>query len=1030
MIAHLSSYFIKNIILSPKNVERALQYQVIKGGTLDTIICELNYLTLEQIVTHLKEAYKNDEDYFEESIYTININLLRNTPVEILENYNIIPININENTIYIFAKSNLNQNSLNHIQNIFNVKPLYHIIPETLFEYFLKVLKHREPLTRFLKLFPSNINDLIKYDLVDELYINSADSNNNIQTSIKGELNNIPTVNQIIEKKEIASEIPNKFSDIIYDKSLDFSKLETIFKNPTDRDFIIDVVISFLLNQYNLTMFLGKNKNNFKLVKYLTDLREVTNFIDFSFETSEASLIENILPKQYYSVLNIKEDAIISDLYKIVCSKVNLRFPESVIIFPAFIKQKIIGIFLISSNEEFVKLHELMKLSQLLTLALEDYVLNQKKQSENQNNESSKIVERSEIIETTTVINSQQALPTEENTENGNPLKSDESIQSEIKNDETYNDVSNIEINSSLESNNTIETIETVIESENKSITSEQVNDEILITTEIVIKTEESTELQENSSTQLTEEESIKSLQPLIEEIMAVKKESEEINENSIDIDIKLEQPTTETLEEYNKISNDYENSNKIENDDSDDQPIFKIAKKENFIQQQPIITLTSEFEVKDGEIINLTADALIVESTPEENINISSENQSETNQSENKDVEIELNENSNDLSSNSSSNENISENDGFDIEIDENPDNSLSNESVSDNDGFDVEIEIDENSVNENNFKRIPTIELNLSDKEVEITNENIKHYVKNDDVSLPATDRNDEIKNFFSVLNSAKKNEIFDIIKEGEPKIEVFRLKEEIIKIFPGNLWIPLSEYYNVSIPVTQCGPLLYYICDKRHFECDFLSSFFNDNDIMKKFYSIYVFTYIKSNNIINELIHKITDKDKKISFIAIKALENNRNFQNYSKVKFKFETSIYSNDKNSVLEWLVAVKLLKDEFFVPILIEGIEIWSKSADKSVKKLIITTLVEISKQNFDDSVKKWQQWWEDNQYKNRKEWILDGLNHKDKDIRISSYIEAKNIFGNLYGYSIDLSKKQITDIVDKIKLNIERKTF
>ncbi len=996
MIAHLSSYFIKNIILSPKNVERALQYQVIKGGTLDTIICELNYLTLEQLVTHLREAYKNDENYFEESIYKININLFKNTPIEILENYNIIPINITNNNVYVLAKSSLNQNSLNYVENVFKIKPLYHIIPETLFEYFFKILNHREPLIRFLKLFPSNINELIKYEITEEDYLIPINSENKIQTSIRSELNSTILSNQFAEK-ETNNEIPNKFNDIVYDKSLDFSKLETALKNSTDRDYIIDTVISLLLNQYNLVMFLGKNKNNFKLVKYLTNLREITNFIDFSFETSEASLIENILPKQYYSVLNIKEDAIISDLYKIVCSKVNLHFPESIIILPAFIKQKIIGIFLISSNDELIKLHELMKLSQLLTLALEDYVLSQKKQSERLNNENSKVIERSEVIETTTEIVSTKILSEEKN-EKEILLKSDESCQSEVVNNEVNNNLSNIENKISVENN---ELSETTLTTESKLSDSEQDNNETLI-------------LPENNSFQTTEfsktietnelkstEESIKSLQPLIEEIMIIKKESEDVSENKIDIDIKLEQPTNETTEQFNQLSKDYED---------EEQPVFKIAKKENFIQQ-PIITLTSEFEINDSEIINLTADALIVEPVSE-----NTEDNS-LSDSENRDVE-------------NVNNENL-ENDNFDVEIDEVSEYSSENsQNTEGNDGFDVEIEIDENAVNENNFQRIPTIELNLSDKEVVITNENIKHYIKNDDISLPEIDINDEIKNFFNILNTSKKNEIFDIIKEGEPNIEKNHLKDEILKIFPGNLWIPLSEYYNVSIPVTQCGPLLYYICDKRHFDCDFLSAFFNDNDIMKKFYSIYMFTYIKSNNIIPELIHKITDKDKKISFIAIKALENNRNFQNYSKVKFKFETSIYSNDKNLVLEWLVAVKLLKDEFFVPILIEGIEIWSKSADKTIKKLIISTLVEISKQNFDDSVKKWQQWWEDNQYKSRKEWILDGLNHKEKDIRISSYIEAKSIFSNLYGYTIDLSRKQISDIVDKIKLNIERKTF
>ena len=120
--------------------------------------------------------------------------------------------------------------------------------------------------------------------------------------------------------------------------------------------------------------------------------------------------------------------------------------------------------------------------------------------------------------------------------------------------------------------------------------------------------------------------------------------------------------------------------------------------------------------------------------------------------------------------------------------------------------------------------------------------------------------------------------------------------------------------------------------------------------------------------------------------------------------------------------MIDWISAIKMLRDEFFVPILIDSINVWKK--DKNIKNKIIELLVELTKQNISDSEKKWQKWWTENQYKNknRKDWILDGLIHKNKKIRISSLNEAKKCFSDLYGFTIDMSDKEKLVIIDKIK--------
>jgi hypothetical protein len=153
---------------------------------------------------------------------------------------------------------------------------------------------------------------------------------------------------------------------------------------------------------------------------------------------------------------------------------------------------------------------------------------------------------------------------------------------------------------------------------------------------------------------------------------------------------------------------------------------------------------------------------------------------------------------------------------------------------------------------------------------------------------------------------------------------------------------------------------------------------------------------------------------------ALVSIKALENHKNFKTYPRIKYKFESAVHSKMPSIMVDWITAIKILRDEFFVPVLIDALDTWKR--DKNIKNKLVELLIELTKQDFDDSEKKWSKWWSENQYKTRKEWILDGLIHKKKKNRISSLNEAKKCFTSLYGYTVDLSMKELLIIIDKIK--------
>ena len=174
------------------------------------------------------------------------------------------------------------------------------------------------------------------------------------------------------------------------------------------------------------------------------------------------------------------------------------------------------------------------------------------------------------------------------------------------------------------------------------------------------------------------------------------------------------------------------------------------------------------------------------------------------------------------------------------------------------------------------------------------------------------------------------------------------------------------------------------------------------------------------IKSEKSIIPLAKKVTDLDEIVKITAVRALNNQKEFDSFSLIISNFEKAIYSKISMPTKDWLYAINRLKMPFFVPSLIEGLEQFKK--DKKMRLMFVDTLKELTKQDFGDSVRKWKRWWNDNQYNRREEWIIDGLMHKNSKIRISSYREAKEFINRFFSYTPELSGRNLKKCISKIK--------
>jgi hypothetical protein len=100
--------------------------------------------------------------------------------------------------------------------------------------------------------------------------------------------------------------------------------------------------------------------------------------------------------------------------------------------------------------------------------------------------------------------------------------------------------------------------------------------------------------------------------------------------------------------------------------------------------------------------------------------------------------------------------------------------------------------------------------------------------------------------------------------------------------------------------------------------------------------------------------------------------------------------------------------ALGELRDGQSVPALIEAL-----GGPAALAQTAARALLEIAQQDFGQSRKKWQAWWQTHKKGERVDWLLEGLSHKSPEIRFTSSEELRLVTGEYFGYHFDLPKKE-----------------
>lgn len=221
-----------------------------------------------------------------------------------------------------------------------------------------------------------------------------------------------------------------------------------------------------------------------------------------------------------------------------------------------------------------------------------------------------------------------------------------------------------------------------------------------------------------------------------------------------------------------------------------------------------------------------------------------------------------------------------------------------------------------------------------------------------------------------------------------------------------FPGKL-LKTRDESSERMRAADHGPVLDLITQIGPKCGPALSQKMRDADREVRYYATLCAAELRPSDVLNEIIERLFDGDEKIRNLAVEALSGYPKDALDSGLEFA-RRALHSEDNARVKLAAEGLTKLEDTSAISDLIDAHSRGGDAAEVSRAALLTLT-----NQDFGNSTRKWRAWWEKNQGGNRIEWMLEGLAHKNAEIRKNSSETLRRMTGEFFGYGHDLPKKE-----------------
>ncbi|RMF87865.1 MAG: HEAT repeat domain-containing protein, partial [Nitrospirae bacterium] len=175
-------------------------------------------------------------------------------------------------------------------------------------------------------------------------------------------------------------------------------------------------------------------------------------------------------------------------------------------------------------------------------------------------------------------------------------------------------------------------------------------------------------------------------------------------------------------------------------------------------------------------------------------------------------------------------------------------------------------------------------------------------------------------------------------------------------------------------------------------------------------RRLFALYLLARIPSPQSLPLLLEALSDEEPRVAAMAREALKAHRDVPGFAAALSDLRAELGRRDALLRLGDVIrTVGQLRDVESIPRLIELLD----HRERDIVREAEQALVDITKQSFGSSQRRWRKWWEAHREEPRFAWLIEGLEHKHRHVRFSAAVELERMTGETFGYYFDAPKAE-----------------
>jgi hypothetical protein len=230
-------------------------------------------------------------------------------------------------------------------------------------------------------------------------------------------------------------------------------------------------------------------------------------------------------------------------------------------------------------------------------------------------------------------------------------------------------------------------------------------------------------------------------------------------------------------------------------------------------------------------------------------------------------------------------------------------------------------------------------------------------------------------------------------------------------ITQRFPGPLWFDRSRPHRRLPRGRDVSAIARAIVAFGERAVPYVASLLSSRDADSRFYATLVASEFVAPELMVPLSERIFDDDAGTQVLALDVLKRySRHTAELEEILKGLRVEARVGTRSHVRRRVAARALgeLRDQKALELLIDLLA----TSEPELVSAAHRALVTLTRQDFGDSMRRWQAWAERNSERHRIEWLIDGLLHNEETIRAAAADELKTLTQEYFGYHPASPKK------------------